>query len=571
MIIGLDVGGTHTDVVLIGKEGLEKQVKVPTDTSALFQTVLTGLEKITEKIPPGQITHAVLSTTLTTNAIIQDKLTPAGMIITGGPGIDPEAFRTDAHYFIVPGAIDHSGREIEAIDPETVKTAADQLAASGIRHVGVVGKFSARNPMHERQIEEIIRDRFDKVFLGHLISGNFGFPRRINTTFLNASVYPVHRNFFEAVKKSLKQKGITVPIHILKADGGTMGLDTSIDFPGQSILSGPAASIMGSVAFAQDGAETLVLDIGGTSTDMAVLINRVPLLAPNGVDISDYKTLIRALKTKSIGIGGDSCVRVVNGRLTIGPDRSGPAMGYGGPAPTPTDALFVLDRSEGGDRELAIKGIDPLASQLGLSVEETAYEIFDKTCREILAGARRMIEDINSKPVYTVKEALQGYQVNPDHILVLGGPAPYFAEHFQNISGYAVETIPECQVANAIGTALSRTTCEVTLFADTQKGLATAPEESFSQTVNLDFSRQDAHRMAAALLKQKAVRLGADAKDIETEMIEDLEFNIVRGFRLMGKNFRVKQQIKPGLIHDYYTISKKIAESCVQSSIDFHE
>ncbi len=566
MIIGLDVGGTHTDVVLVGENGLEKQVKVPTDTSALFNTVLTGLEKITENIPANQISHTVLSTTLTTNAIVQGKLSPAGMIVTSGPGIHPEAFRTSAHYIIVPGGIDHSGREIEKIDPEKVKAAADQLERAGIRNVGVVGKFSARNPAHERQIAEIVGDRFDKVFLGHQISGNFGFPRRINTTFLNASVYPVHRNFFEAVKKSLKQMGITVPIHILKADGGTMGLDTSIDFPGQSILSGPAASVMGSVAFAPDYTETLVLDIGGTSTDMAVLIKGVPLLAPYGVDINGYKTLIRALKTHSIGIGGDSRVRVENGELKIGPDRTGPAMGYGGTEPTPTDALFVLERSEGGDRDRAIQGIKTIAGQLGISVEEAAYEIFDETCREILAGARQMIKNINSKPVYTVKEVLTGYKVNPDHILVLGGPAAYFAEHFKNISGYTtVDTVPECQVANAIGTALSRTTCEITLFVDTQKGLATAPEEAFSETVDLNFTRQDAHRMASDLLNQKAIRLGANAKDIETELLEDLEFNIVRGFRLMGKNIRVKQQIKPGLIHEFKTISKKITDGCIQS------
>jgi N-methylhydantoinase A/oxoprolinase/acetone carboxylase beta subunit len=467
--------------------------------------------------------------------------------------------------------MDHSGREIEKIDPEAVKGAASALEAEGIENVGVVGKFSVRNPAHEQEIEQIIGSRFQKIFPGHLISGNFGFPRRIHTTFLNASVYPVHRNFFEAVKKSLSRKGIAVPIHVLKADGGTMGLDTSIDFPGQTILSGPAASIMGSVAFAPEDTETLVLDIGGTSTDMAVLINGVPLLAPYGVDINGYKTLIRALQTQSIGIGGDSTVRVANGRLKIGPDRSGPAMGYGGPAPTPTDALFVLERSEGGDKERAYRGIEPIAGELGLSVEEAAFEIFDQTCREVLAAARQMIDAINRQPVYTVREALQRYQVNPDHILVLGGPAPYFTEHFQNISGYTVQSIPECQVANAIGTALSRTTCEVTLFVDTQKGLATAPEEAFSQTVNLNFSRQDAHRLVSELLTQKAGRLGANARDIETEMLEDLEFNIVRGFRLMGKNLRVKQQIKPGLIHEFQAISKRIAETCSRSGWSAHE
>ncbi len=236
MIIGLDVGGTHTDVVLLGEKGLENRIKVPTDTSALFHTVLTGLERITERIDPQQVTHAVLSTTLTTNAIIEEKLAPVGMIVTCGPGIHPENFRTGDHFYTAAGAMDHSGREIEAVDTEAVGEAARQMAADGIRHVGVVGKFSARNPAHEIEIARQIEPIFEKVFMGHRISGNFSFPRRIATTFLNTSVYPVHKTFFEAVKSSLQQKGISVPIYILKADGGTMDFETAIDFPGQSIL-----------------------------------------------------------------------------------------------------------------------------------------------------------------------------------------------------------------------------------------------------------------------------------------------------------------------------------------------
>ncbi|MCK5783732.1 MAG: hydantoinase/oxoprolinase family protein, partial [Desulfobacterales bacterium] len=164
MIIGLDVGGTHTDIVLVGENGLEKKIKVPTDTSALFQTVLTGIEQITANIPPEKIKHAVLSTTLTTNAIVQDKLSPAAMIVSAGPGIDPEAFRTNDHYFTVSGSIDHSGKEIDPIDKNQIEEIARRIKSDGIRHVGVVGKFSARNPAHELEIEKIIAPYFDKIF-----------------------------------------------------------------------------------------------------------------------------------------------------------------------------------------------------------------------------------------------------------------------------------------------------------------------------------------------------------------------------------------------------------------------
>ena len=561
MIIGLDVGGTHTDIVLVGENGLERKIKVRTDTSALFQTVLTGIEKITANIPPQKIKHAVLSTTLTTNAIVRNKLSPAAMIVSAGPGIDPENFRTGEHYFNVAGTIDHSGREIAPIDQNQIEEIARRLNSEGIRHVGVVGKFSARNPDHELKIEKILTPYFDKIFLGHRISGHLNFPRRIATTFLNASVYPIHKKFFEAVKSSLKQKGIAIPIYILKADGGTMHFDASIDFPGQSVLSGPSASVMGSVAFAPDDCETIVMDIGGTTTDMAVLINQVPLLSPSGIEIGKYKTLIRALNSYSIGIGGDSIVRMEEGSLKIGPDRVGSAMAYGGPSPTPTDALFVLGKTDdgAGDKNKSIEGLAPIAKQLGMSVEEAAFEIFDLACQDILTAAREMIERINRKPVYTIKEVLTGYQLKPRHVMVLGGPATYFAEHMEQISEFTVKTVPQWSVANAIGTALSRTTCEVTLFADTQKGIALAPGESFSQAVASNFNRKDALEMGYELLRKKALQTGADIDDLDLDILEDLEFNMVRGFRLTGKNIRIKLQIKPGLIHQYKMITDKIS------------
>lgn len=561
MIIGLDVGGTHTDIVLVGENGLERKIKVPTDTKALFQTVLTGIEKITENIPAEKIKHAVLSTTLTTNAIVRNKLSPAAMIVSAGPGINPEVYRTGDHYYKVSGTIDHSGREIAPVNLQQIQELAGRLNAAGIRHVGIVGKFSARNPDHEIQIEKMLAPVFDKIFLGHRISGHLNFPRRIATTFLNASVYPIHKEFFEAVKSTLKQKGISIPIYILKADGGTMNFDASIDYPGQSVLSGPSASVMGSVAFAPDDCETIVMDIGGTTTDMAVLINQVPLLSPSGIEIGKYKTLIRALNSYSIGIGGDSVVRMENGSLKVGPDRLGPAMAYGGPVPTPTDALFVLGKTDdpAGDKNRSTEGLTPIAKQLGISLKEAAFEIFDLACQDILTAAREMIERINSKPVYTIKEVLTGYKLKPRHVMVLGGPAVYFAEHMEQISEFTVRPVPQCSVANAIGTALSRTTCEVTLFVDTQKGIALAPGESFSQPVNSNFNRKDALEMGYELLRQKALQTGANIDDLDLDVLEDLEFNMVRGFRLTGKNIRIKLQIKPGLIHQYKMITDKIA------------
>ncbi len=561
MIIGLDVGGTHTDVVLLDRNGLRKEIKVTTDPSDLFQTVLSGLNAITEDIDPSDINRIVLSTTLTTNAIVQNKIPPVGMIVSSGPGIDPACYRTNSHYFTVAGSIDHRGREIEPINPAEISEIADHLKKEGIQHLGIVGKFSIRNPSHELRIGEILQKSFENFFLGHRISGNLNFGRRIATTYLNAAVYPLHREFYQAVQKSLATKGLNLPLRLLKADGGNMKFESSINYPVQTILSGPAASVMGAVAFGPQNEDTLVMDIGGTTTDMAVLINRAPVLNPLGIKLAAYKTLIRSLETLSLGLGGDSAIRVNGGKLIVGPARLGPAMAYGGPVPTPTDALFVLENIPDGRREKSIEGLEPLAKQLGFSVKSLAAEILDVTCKKILSAARYLIYQINSKPVYTIHELQEGYVVQPKTILILGGPAPYFAEYLESISEYQVRVVPRWKVANAIGAALARTTCEVNFFADTERGLAEAPEENFSRRIDHSFDQEAAIRQALDLLEAKAIDRGANTDYLEMEVLEALQFNMVRGFNTTGKNIRVKVQVKPGLIHGYDQLVTNISKS----------
>ena len=126
--------------------------------------------------------------------------------------------------------------------------------------------------------------------MGRLFSGALSFPRRIATTYLNAAVYPVHSHFFAAVHASLEKKGISHPIRILKPDGGNMNMNSSLTYPAQTILSGPSASVMGAIAHAPKDKTCLVLDIGGTTTDMAIILNGAPIIAQNGIEIGSYKT-----------------------------------------------------------------------------------------------------------------------------------------------------------------------------------------------------------------------------------------------------------------------------------------
>ena len=552
MIIGIDVGGTHTDAVLLSRNGIEKKVKVSTESEDLFNTILSGFQKLLNDVDPDDIKRVVISTTLTTNAIVQQNMNPVGMIVSAGPGIDPKVFKTGEHYYCVTGSINHRGSQKARVNEMEIKDIAKKMAKSGIEYVGVVSKFSVRNPSHEILIKRVLNRYFKKIFLGHHVSGNLNFPRRIATTHLNAAVFSLHKSFFEAVKLSLEEKGLKVPIQILKADGGTMSLEASMAFPGQTVLSGPAASIMGAIPYAPEGQDAIALDIGGTTTDIAFLVDKAPLLEPVGIKRGRYKSLIRSLRTDSKGIGGDSIVRVKEKRLVIGPERKGPAMAFGGPEPTPTDALVVLGLMTEGDKNSSQKGIHKIAKELGMTDIEAADQIFRQCCSIILKKTFKMMDQINSKPVYTVHEFLEGYKINPEKILLLGGPARYFAQKIEEL--YNIETIavPESSVANAIGAALARTTCEVSLNADTEQGIVTAHEEDFAEPISKTFDEDNLIETAHSLLKEKAVNSGADEDNFDNvEVVEFQQFNIVRNFSLRGKIFRTKMQIKPGLIKGY--------------------
>ena len=554
MIIGLDVGGTHTDAVLLSNFKVKEKVKVTTDVSNLFTTIISCLEKLLKNYKPEHIKRIVLSTTLTTNAIVQQNTEKIGIIVSTGPGIDPEFFRTHENFYCVSGSIDHRGRQKQPINENEIKQAGEKLKENKIKYIGVIGKFSVKNPTHEISIKNILKNDFEKIFLGHNISGNLNFPRRISTTYLNALVYNVHKKFFNSVKKSLRKKGLKCPIKILKADGGTMSLESSMLFPSQSILSGPSASVIGSTIYAPKNKDTLVLDIGGTTTDIAILVNKTPLLEPIGIKTGNYKTLIRALKTYSIGLGGDSHVRVENNNIIIGPKRLGNAMAFNGPVPTPTDALVALKLMKNGNKEKALKAIKDIAEKLDMPQDKTAKKIFKQTCSTILKHAFNMVKTINKQPVYTVHEFLEGYQVNIKKILLLGGPAKYFTDEIQKISKIETKAVKFSSVANAMGAGLARTTCSVSLLVDTEQGIAAAFEENFAESVAKNYIKEDVLKIAYNLLKKKALKLGADIENMEFETTEFQEFNIVRNFSFKGKIFKTKVQIKPGLIKGYTNI-----------------
>jgi N-methylhydantoinase A/oxoprolinase/acetone carboxylase beta subunit len=551
MIVGLDVGGTHTDVVvLLGREIVSK-VKLPTDQVNLLDTVCSGISEATKGLDPQSIERVVVSTTLATNAIVQEKTEQVGILVASGPGVNPNAFSIGDHYYVVSGAIDHRGQEIAPINEEEVLEIGRKLRSEDVRNLALVSKFSIRNPSHELKIRELLVGNFETVTLGHQVSGHLNFARRIATAYLNGAVARISGEFYKAVQGSMEQEGILIPLEILKADGGTMAQESSVQYAVETILSGPAASVMGTLAFTDPSKEEVVLDIGGTTTDIAILVNGAPLLKPLGIRMGGYNTLVRALRTVSIGVGGDSWVRLENGDLKIGPERKGRALAYGGAEPTPTDALVALGTVQGGQKQRAIEGIHRLAEQLGKGVEETAKAIVGKSCSLIMEAVNALVDRVNQQPVYTIHELLEGRTIQPSGFIVIGGPAKEMAPWLQAISGWQTRVPSEYEVANAIGAAVARTTCEVTVLADTSRGYVCAPEEGYLEKIAREASKQEVVQIAFDLLRKKAHRLGAEKDDLEMELLEDSEFNMVQGFYTVGRNIRVRAQIKPGLISPY--------------------
>ena len=548
MILGLDVGGTQTDTVLIDGDRILKATKIPTRDDLLL-TLRTALDGILSGVKPEQIERMAFSTTLATNAIVEDRLERTGMIISAGPGIDPACFSVGPSFHVVEGCLDHQGFEAVPLSKTSVMEAAEKIQGEGINTVGVVGKFSVRNAAHELQIADWVKGLFSHVAMGHSVSGGLNFPRRIFTTYLNASLHELHTAFSGALTHILDEKNLHGPRYLLKPDGGTIDLMRSAGSPARTAQSGPAASVMGALALDGCRGTTLVLDVGGTTTDMAVVPDGMPLLNPHGVKLGLYKTLIRSIITHSLGTGGDSVIQVKpNGKMTVGPLRKGPPVAFGGAAATPTDALVTLGLLALGNKAAAKAAMEELGSALGCNAEAAADRVLQQMAETIAQSARAFVYDINAQPVYTIHQVLNEEKIVPTSVLIVGGPAPHLAPYMEKALGLPCRIPPHYDVANAVGAAVARVTAQVTLQADTERGTVIIPEAGEEHKTDRRFDMDQAIAMARKTLCRQAMMIGAEDNSLETIITEKQVFNMIRGYRTVGRNIRLKMSITPGLI-----------------------
>ena len=553
MYLGIDVGGTHTDAVVMSGRKIVAAAKALTRRTDLLASIDEVLSEVLREAPVAKIRHVNLSTTLSTNALVQGQVEPAAVVVSAGPGLAPERFRPNDHYFSVVGAIDHRGLETAPLHDAELKSVASRCLEAGLKTAAVIGKFSPRNPAHEERMAAAFNHSMDHITLGHRIAGRLNFPRRIATAYYNAAVWRLYNRFVDAVEASLRDRGITVPVNILKADGGTMSLAASRLMPVESILSSPAASVMGIIALCDIDHDALIFDVGGTTTDIAVFVSGEVVIERDGVDLAGRATSVRAIKTLSIGIGGDSAIGFENGYCTVGPKRLGPCLAFGGESPALLDAFNVLDDLQLGDYLSSRRGLERLAADLSnegqnLSVSELAQKAVQVAMSKIRQAVADVLAEINSRPIYTIRALLERRDITPELGYVMGTPAAVFAPHLKRTLGMEITAPKRYAVANAIGAALARTTTEVELFADTEQGIMLIPALDIRRSVDLGYklaqARSDALEAAAASLAAQ----GVDPDEAPIDVLDDVSFNMVGPRGLLGRNIRVRCQARPGIL-----------------------
>lgn len=325
-ILGIDAGGTFTDLAFLdgNTNSVKAKVKIPTAHDDLVSTIDHGLNLILEQIDASVIHSLNLATTLATNAIVENKLHPAALVLIGyekdviEAAIANNTFNTQ-HIILISGGHDNQGNEAAPLDVAALRREIMALPKH-IEAVAVSGFFSIRNTNHEILATSIIKEVRPDVFIsyGHDLSTDLNAVKRATTTLLNAGLIPIVIDLLTSVEKVCKSKGINIPITIVRGDGTIVSAEWAKSHPVEMILSGPAASACGGYFLAnadKRNRDSWVVDIGGTTTDIIHLdSDGKPSLLEEGATVADHKTLIKAIDIYTFGLGGDS--RVLFGKTT---------------------------------------------------------------------------------------------------------------------------------------------------------------------------------------------------------------------------------------------------------------
>jgi N-methylhydantoinase A/oxoprolinase/acetone carboxylase beta subunit len=453
MRVGIDVGGTNTDAVLVaGRQDEDIQilaaVKTPTtdDVTAGVVTVITELLRdAPEGFEPGEITAVMIGTTHFTNAVVQARgLTPTAALRLGLPATAalppltgwPQRLRTAVgdRAYLCHGGYEYDGTKLSTLDVGELRRVAGEIAAAGVRSVALSSVFAPVNGAMEQEAAEILRAEVPelRVSCSHEF-GRIGLLERENATILNAALTELADKLADALTAALAEAGITAPLLLSQNDGTLMNIDHCRRFPAATFASGPTNSMRGA-GFLSGVDDCAVIDVGGTTTDIGLLVGGFPREAPAITDIAGIRTNWRMPDVLSLGIGGGSRVRHFSDgeQTTVGPDSVGfeltsKALVFGGHTLTLTDVAVAAQQTRIGSTTALVRRFD------------------EARARDMLAGVNKRIAD-----------AVDRMRTSPAPlpVILVGGGSVVLPDALPGLPD--VRRPEHSDVANAIGAAIAK-------------------------------------------------------------------------------------------------------------------
>ncbi len=323
--IGVDSGDTFTDAVLLDIENNEVVAtkKVPTTHHDLSKGIFSAIDGVTKDVDGSEVTQVSVSSTLATNSIVEGRGGYVGLLMLGWKPERNEEFPRSRRAY-VPGRFNPRGVEVEPLDEERVRSVVQDWGPE-VEGFAVAGYFSIRNPEHENRTRRILKEVTDRpIVTSHELSPKLGFYERAVTAVLNVKVIPIITSFVDSARTALERRGITAPMTVVKSDGSLASVEEIRRKPIETIFSGPAASAIGA-KWLSDRDTGVVVDIGGTTVDIATLKGGLPDLSEEGAQVGRWQTKVRSMDLRSVGLGGDSRIEIKEeGGVEIGPNTARP-------------------------------------------------------------------------------------------------------------------------------------------------------------------------------------------------------------------------------------------------------
>lgn len=483
--LGIDVGGTNTDAVILDEKAvLLGSFKSPTtpDVTTGIRNALSGLVEQHPEVDLNAINFAMLGTTHCTNAILERRnLNRVGLIRIGAPttlAIPPFTEWPDdlrdavgGRHKVVAGGHEFDGREYQPLDTDAIRQAAESFRGD-IDSLAVIAIFSAVDPSHEQRAAEVLHDVLGDLPMSFSYEiGSIGLLERENATVLNAAIVNAARAAAEGFQQALHEHGIHAQLFFSQNDGTLMALEYAIRYPILTVASGPSNSIRGA-AFLSGLRDAIVIDVGGTSTDIGVLISGFPRESSIAVEIGGVRTNFRMPDLLSIALGGGTRVHQ-NGELRLGPDSVGyqitrDALVFGGDTLTTSDVAVAAGRTSMGDPSRVANLNQSLVAQIADEIRARCEDTID-----------RMKTSAEPMPV-----------------VLVGGGSVVIPSELAGVS--KIHRPDHFDVANAIGAAIAQCSGEI--------------ERVFSLD---EYTREQAVEMARQMACDEAVQAGADSSTVE--------------------------------------------------------